>query len=104
MDATKSWELSTKECAALLDVPTATWSRIKNGSYRGRLGQDKVTRINLIVSINKEVDRLRLPPNWLSFYSELDKYNWHSSVSNILEGGIIAMVKLLKALQAMDGI
>ena len=32
------------EAAALFDVPTATWSRMKAGSYKGRLDQAKVTR------------------------------------------------------------
>ena len=47
--AADAWGLTNVEGAALFDVPTATWSRMKAGSYRGILDQDKVTRASLIV-------------------------------------------------------
>ena len=45
--AADAWGLTNTEGAALFDVPTATWSRMKAGSYRGTLDQDKVTRASL---------------------------------------------------------
>ena len=42
--AADAWGLSNTEAAALFDVPSATWSRMKAGTYKGVLDQDKVTR------------------------------------------------------------
>ena len=38
-----AWNLSNSEAAALFDVPSATWSRMKAETYKGVLDQDKVT-------------------------------------------------------------
>ncbi len=49
--AADAWGLTNTEGAALFDVPTATWSRMEAGSYRGTLDQDKVTRASLIIGL-----------------------------------------------------
>lgn len=46
-----AWGLTNTESAALFDVPTATWSRMKAGNYRGILDQDKLTRASLIIGL-----------------------------------------------------
>lgn len=97
-EATEFWELSTKEHAALLDLPIATFSRIKNGSYRGRLSQDKVMRITYVVAIRKALDVSGHPPLWLLAYNALPEYNGVSPLDKILDGGIIAMNEILTAL------
>ena len=45
--AADAWNLSNSEAAALFDVQSATWSRMKAGTYKGVLDQDKVTRASL---------------------------------------------------------
>ncbi|MEL7133023.1 MAG: antitoxin Xre-like helix-turn-helix domain-containing protein, partial [Pseudomonadota bacterium] len=46
--AAEAWGLSNAEAATLFDVPSATWSRMKAGTYKGVLDQDKVTRASLL--------------------------------------------------------
>ncbi|MGF1463981.1 MAG: antitoxin Xre-like helix-turn-helix domain-containing protein [Maricaulaceae bacterium] len=38
----EAWSLSNAQAASLFDVPTATWSRMKAGSFKGNLDQDKM--------------------------------------------------------------
>ena len=49
--AADAWGLDQYRGAALFDVPTATWSRMKAGSYRGTRDQDKVTRASLVIGL-----------------------------------------------------
>ncbi|WP_374755783.1 antitoxin Xre-like helix-turn-helix domain-containing protein, partial [Sulfitobacter mediterraneus] len=51
--AADAWGLSNTEAAALFDVPSATWSRMKSGTYKGTLDQDKVTRASLLIGLFK---------------------------------------------------
>ncbi len=51
--AADAWGLSNAEAAALFDVPGATWSRMKAGTYKGVLDQDKVTRASLLIGLFK---------------------------------------------------
>lgn len=99
IDSTSSWELSAKEHAALLDVPTATWSRIKSGCYRGRLNQDKVSRIQGVVTINKLIIDAELPRNWIACYNALPGYDGLSPLKKILDNGILGMHYVALTLQ-----
>ncbi|GLQ05878.1 MbcA/ParS/Xre antitoxin family protein [Sneathiella chinensis] len=47
------WNLTNDEAAALLDVPVATWNRMKKGTFQGNLDRDKATRASLIIGIFK---------------------------------------------------
>ena len=43
-----NWSLTNAEAAALFDVPTATWSRMRAGTYKGtpRSGQGNPSQFN----------------------------------------------------------
>jgi hypothetical protein len=97
-EATKSWDLTIKEHSALLDLPVATFSRIRKGSYRGRLSQDKVTRIKYVVTIRRALDHYSLPPLWLLAHNALPEYNGETPIKKIFDEGIIGMYKVLNAL------
>lgn len=47
------WELTNVEAATLLDVPVATWNRMKKGEFNGSLDRDKITRASLLIGIFK---------------------------------------------------
>ncbi len=47
------WKVSNTEAADLLDVPIATWNRMKSGHFKGTLDRDKVTRASLLIGICK---------------------------------------------------
>jgi hypothetical protein len=96
-EATKSWELTIKEHAALLDLPVATFSRIRNGSYRGRLGQDKVMRIKFVAAIRRELDRRGIPPLWLVAHNALPEYNGETPLKKIFDEGVVGMYKVYNA-------
>ncbi len=49
----EAWRLTNAEAARLFDVPTATWSRMKNGTFKGILDQDKVTQASLLIGLFK---------------------------------------------------
>ena len=51
--AADAWGLSNAEAAALFDVPSATWGRMKVGTFKGVLDQDKVTRASLLIGLYK---------------------------------------------------
>ena len=41
------WEFTSQDSADLFDVPVATWNRKKSGSFKGKLDQDKKSRVSL---------------------------------------------------------
>src|SRR5690606_17885417 len=47
------WGLTGHEAAALLDVSTSTWERLKQGGKDRPLSQDQLTRISALVGIYK---------------------------------------------------
>ncbi len=49
----EAWQLTNAEAASLFDVPIATWNRMKAGTYKGNLDQDKMMRASLIIGIFK---------------------------------------------------
>ena len=104
--AADAWELSNAEAAALFDVPSATWSRMKAGTYKGVLDQDKVTRASLLIGLFKGLRLLFNGPltyGWPRTVNTGPGFNGKSPVQFMSEGGIPAMMKVRQHIDALRG-
>lgn len=104
--AADAWELSNAEAAALFDVPSATWSRMKAGTYKGVLDQDKVTRASLLIGLFKGLRLLFNGPltyGWPRTVNTGPGFNGKSPVQIMSEGGIPAMMKVRQHIDALRG-
>lgn len=104
--AAKAWNLSNAEAAALFDVPSATWSRMKAGTYKGVLDQDKVTRASLLIGLFKGLRLLFNGPlthGWPKTANAGPGFNGKSPFQIMSEGGIPAMMKVRQHIDALRG-
>ena len=101
-----AWGLSNADAAALFDVPSATWGRMKAGTYKGILDQDKVTRASLLIGLFKGLRLLFNGPltyGWPKTANAGPGFNGKSPVEIMREGGIPAMVKVRQHIDALRG-
>jgi hypothetical protein len=104
--AADAWGLSNAEAAALFDVPSATWGRMKVGTYKGMLDQDKVTRASLLIGLYKGLRLLFNGPltyGWPKTANAGPGFNGKSPVQIMCEGGIPAMMKVRQHIDALRG-
>jgi hypothetical protein len=101
-----AWDLTNAQAASLFDVPIATWSRMKAGSYRGVLDQDKVTRASLMVGIFKGLRILFNGPltnGWPKLPNKGPQFNERSPVEVMIAGGIPSMMGVRQHIDALRG-
>lgn len=101
-----AWGLSNAEAAALFDVPTATWSRMKADNYKGVLNQDKVTRASLLIGLFKGLRLLFNGPltyGWPKTANTGPGFNGKTPVQVMCEGGIPVMMKVRQHIDALRG-
>lgn len=104
--ASDAWGLANAEAAALFDVPPATWSRMKAGSYKGTLDQDKVTRASLLIGLFKGLRLLFNGPltcGWPKAANAGPGFYGKTPVQVMCEGGIPAMMKVRQHIDALRG-
>lgn len=104
--AAQAWELTNIESAKLFDVPVATWGRMKDGTYKGRLDQDKITRASLIIGIFKGLRLLFNGPltfGWVKAPNAGPGFNGHTPVQVMINGGIPAMMSIRQHVDALRG-
>lgn len=104
--AADAWGLSNTEAATLFDVPSATWSRMKAGTYKGILDQDKVTRASLLIGLFKGLRLLFNGPltyGWPKTANTGPGFNGKTPVQIMCEGGIPAMMKVRQHIDALRG-
>lgn len=100
------WSLTNAESAALFDVPTATWSRMKAGTYNGMLDQDKVTRASLMIGLFKGLRLLFNGPltyGWPKTANSGPDFMGQSPVEVMIAGGIPAMMRVRQHIDALRG-
>lgn len=101
-----AWSLTNAEAAALFDVPTATWSRMKAGSFQGKLDQDKVTRASLLIGLFKGLRLLFNGPltyGWPKTPNKGAGFNNKTPIQIMLDGGIPAMMRVRQHIDALRG-
>lgn len=104
--ASDAWGLSNAEAAALFDVPLATWNRMKAGSYKGTLDQDKVTRASLLVGLFKGLRLLFNGPltyGWPKAPNSGSGFDGKTPVQVMCEGGIPAIMRVRQHIDALRG-
>lgn len=104
--ATDAWNLSNAEAATLFDVPTATWNRMKAGTYKGILDQDKVTRASLLIGLFKGLHTVFNGPltyGWPKTENPGPGFNGKTPVQVICDGGIPAMIRVRQHIDALRG-
>ena len=101
-----AWDLTNAEAASLFDVPSATWSRMKAGSYKGVLDQDKVTRASLLIGLFKGLRLLFNGPlayGWPKTNNEGPDFMGQSPVQVMIAGGIPTMMRARQHIDALRG-
>ncbi len=101
-----AWGLSNAEAATLFDVPIATWGRMKAGTFKGVLDQDKVTRASLLIGLYKGLRLLFNGPltyGWPKTANTGPGFNGKNPVQIMCEGGIPAMMKMRQHIDALRG-
>ena len=104
--ATQQWRLTGNDAAALFDVPQATWDRMKQDAFKGRLDRDKVTRASLIIGIFKGLRLLfngPLTTEWLSLPNNGAPYDGKRPIDMMIAGGIPAMTAVRRHIGALRG-
>ena len=103
---TDAWGLSNAEAAMLFDVSSATWGRMKAGTYKGGLGQDKVTRASLLIGLFKGLRLLFSGPltyDWPKTTNTGPGFNGKTPVQIMCESGIPAMMRMRQHIDALRG-
>ena len=101
-----NWTLTNAESAALFDVPTATWSRMKAGSYNGTLDQDKVTRASLMIGLFKGLRLLFNGPltyGWPKTANAGPDFLGRTPIEIMIAGGIPSMMRVRQHVDALRG-
>ena len=104
--AADAWGLTNTESAALFDVPTATWSRMKAGNYRGILDQDKLTRASLIIGLFNGLASLFNGPlayGWPKAPNSGPGFDGKTPLDVMSAGGIPAMMRVRQHIDALGG-
>ncbi len=102
--AADAWGLTNTESAALFDVPTATWSRMKAGNYRGILDQDKLTRASLIIGLFNGLASLFNGPlarGWPKAPNAGPGFDGKTPIEVMSAGGIPAMMRVRQHIDAL---
>lgn len=100
------WSLTNAEAAALVDVPTATWGRMKAGAFRGNLDQDKMMRASLLIGIYKGLRILfngPLQAGWPKQPNTGPGFGGQPPVARMIVGGIPAMMAVRRHIDALRG-
>ena len=98
------WKLTNEEAAALAGVNKRTWSRFKDGSFAGTLNQDQLMRASLLVGLFKGLRLLFNGPLTYGWPKRANAgFGGQSPVSVMIEGGIPAMVRIRRHVDALRG-
>jgi len=98
------WDLTNDEAAALAGVNVRTWSRMKDGSFRGALNQDQTMRASLLVGLFKGLRLLFNGPLAYGWPKAANKgFGGKTPVQVMVEGGIPAMVRIRNHVDALRG-
>ncbi len=101
-----AWKLTNAEAAALFDVPSATWSRMKAGSFRGALDQDKMTRASVLIGLFKGLRLLFNGPltnGWPKLPNAGPGFGGRTPVELMTAGGIPSMLLVRQHIDALRG-
>jgi len=102
----QAWKLTNAEAASLFDIPVATWGRMKAGSFKGTLDQDKMMRARLVIGLFKGLRLLfngPLETQWPKQSNTGPLFGGMSPVNKMIAGGIPAMIATRRHIDALRG-
>ena len=102
----EAWRLAGFEAAALLDVSTSTWERLKQDGKGRSLGQDQLTRISALVGIYKALHLLfadDMADRWPRLDNRGPLFGGMSPIDSMIRGGIPQMLDVRRYVDAVRG-
>jgi len=100
------WALTGQQAAALLDVSTSTWERIKADGKGKALSQDQMTRISALVGIYKGLHLLfadGMADDWIRLDNAGPLFARMSPLESMIRGGIPQMLEVRRHVDAVRG-
>ncbi|MGF7056238.1 hypothetical protein GGC47_005454 [Bosea sp. OAE752] len=98
------WGLTGQQAAALLDVSTSTWERLKQEGKDKYLSQDQLTRISAMVGIYKGLHLLLaddMADRWPKLNNKGSLFGRLSPIDSMLKGGIPQMLEVRRYVDAV---
>jgi hypothetical protein len=102
----QQWGLTGQQAAALLDVSSSTWDRLKQGGKDKPLSQDQLTRISALVGIYKALHLLfadDMADRWTSLANKAPLFGRLSPIESMMKGGIPQMLDVRRYVDAVRG-
>jgi uncharacterized protein (DUF2384 family) len=102
----QEWGLKGEHAAALLDVSTSTWERMKQEERDKSLSQDQLTRISALVGIYKGLHLLfadDMADRWPGLHNKAPLFAGVSPIDSMLKGGIPQMLEARRYVDAVRG-
>lgn len=102
----EQWELTGQQAAALLDVSTSTWERLKQQEKDKSLNQDQLTRISALVGIYKGLHLLfadGMADRWPKLDNKGPLFARMSPIGSMMKGGIPQMLEVRRYVDAVRG-
>lgn len=100
------WGLTGQQAAALLDVSSSTWDRLKQTDNRKSLSQDQLTRISALVGTYKGLHLLfadDMADRWPKLENRAPLFDRMTPVEAMIEGGIPQMLEVRRYVDAVRG-
>jgi uncharacterized protein (DUF2384 family) len=100
------WGLTGQQAAALLDVSTSTWERLKPETRDRPLSQDQLTRISALVGIYKGLHLLfadDMADRWPKLANTGPLFRGRTPIESMLKGGIPHMLEVRRYVDAVRG-
>lgn len=100
------WGLTGQQAAALLDVSSSTWDRLKQDGGRRTLSQDQLTRISALVGTYKGLHLLfadDMADRWPKLANRAPLFERMSPVDSMIQGGIPQMLEVRRYVDAVRG-
>ena len=100
------WQLTGQQAAALLDVSTSTWERLKGDGKDRPLSQDQMTRISALIGIYKGLHLLfadGMADAWVRLDNSGPLFDRLSPIDSMIRGGIPQMLDVRRHVDAVRG-
>ena len=100
------WGLTGQQAAALLDVSTSTWERLKQDGRDKALSQDQLTRISALVGIYKGLHLLfadDMADRWIKLDNTGPLFGRLNPIDSMVRGGIPQMLDVRRYVDAVRG-
>jgi hypothetical protein len=102
----EQWGMTGHQAAALLDVSTSTWERLKQDGKDKSLNQDQLTRISAMVGIYKGLHLLfadDMADRWPKLDNRGPLFARMSPMESMMKGGIPQMLEVRRYVDAVRG-